>query len=115
MAPSEDGGRTTEDGYRRVWIMVGLGGLEPPTSRLSSARSNQLSYKPEPEDRSQRTEDRMMFCPLSSVLRRPAKARPFRRKRNEDGGVPQRRPDWPFDSKISSREAREERLVEENP
>lgn len=26
--------------------MVGLGGLEPPTSRLSSARSNQLSYKP---------------------------------------------------------------------
>jgi hypothetical protein len=28
--------------------MVGLGGLEPPTSRLSSARSNQLSYKPEP-------------------------------------------------------------------
>ncbi len=33
--------------------MVGLGGLEPPTSRLSSARSNQLSYKPEhgPTDR----------------------------------------------------------------
>ena len=27
--------------------MVGLGGLELPTSRLSSARSNQLSYKPE--------------------------------------------------------------------
>ena len=27
--------------------MVGLGGLEPPTSRLSSARSNQLSYRPE--------------------------------------------------------------------
>jgi hypothetical protein len=26
--------------------MVGLGGLEPPTSRLSSARSNQLSYRP---------------------------------------------------------------------
>ena len=26
--------------------MVGLGGLEPPTSRLSSVRSNQLSYKP---------------------------------------------------------------------
>lgn len=25
---------------------MGLGGLEPPTSRLSSARSNQLSYKP---------------------------------------------------------------------
>ena len=26
--------------------VVGLGGLEPPTSRLSSARSNQLSYRP---------------------------------------------------------------------
>ena len=31
---------------RMSHIMVGLGGLEPPTSRLSSARSNQLSYKP---------------------------------------------------------------------
>ena len=32
---------------RHAWqSLVGLGGLEPPTSRLSSARSNQLSYKP---------------------------------------------------------------------
>ena len=31
--------------------LVGLGGLEPPTSRLSSARSNQLSYKPSAETR----------------------------------------------------------------
>jgi hypothetical protein len=30
-------------------MMVGLGRLELPTSRLSSARSNQLSYKPEPQ------------------------------------------------------------------
>ena len=29
-----------------AWRMVGLGRLELPTSRLSSARSNQLSYKP---------------------------------------------------------------------
>ena len=29
---------------------MGLGGLEPPTSRLSSARSNQLSYRPEAHD-----------------------------------------------------------------
>ena len=26
--------------------MVGLGGLEPPTLRLSGVRSNHLSYKP---------------------------------------------------------------------
>ena len=26
--------------------MVGLGGLEPPTSRLSGVRSSQLSYRP---------------------------------------------------------------------
>jgi hypothetical protein len=31
---------------RPQFEVVGLGGLEPPTSRLSSARSNQLSYKP---------------------------------------------------------------------
>jgi hypothetical protein len=30
----------------RVEIMVGLGGLEPPTSPLSGARSNHLSYRP---------------------------------------------------------------------
>ena len=29
------------------WDVVGLGRLELPTSRLSSARSNQLSYKPD--------------------------------------------------------------------
>ena len=27
-------------------LLVGLGGLEPPTSRLSGVRSNHLSYKP---------------------------------------------------------------------
>ena len=36
--------------------MVGLGGLEPPTSRLSSARSNQLSYKPEAGEAGQKSE-----------------------------------------------------------
>ena len=42
----------------RLPTLVGLGGLEPPTSRLSSARSNQLSYKPLAEDREQTTENR---------------------------------------------------------
>ena len=27
-------------------VLVGLGGLEPPTSPLSGVRSNQLSYRP---------------------------------------------------------------------
>ena len=31
---------------RRSYRLVGLSGLEPPTSRLSGARSNLLSYKP---------------------------------------------------------------------
>src|SRR6201985_2659591 len=77
--------------------VVGLGRLELPTSRLSSARSNQLSYKP-------KTRPRPRMC---GVATRPgerptwraigacrhdraahmARARP-RRKRNVDGGVP---------------------------
>jgi hypothetical protein len=42
------GAGTADGGPGRwwAWQMVGLGRLELPTSRLSSARSNQLSYKP---------------------------------------------------------------------
>ena len=62
--------------------LVGLGRFELPTSRLSSARSNQLSYKPLIWRTAEMTrtinEDRATH---------PARARP-RRKRNEDGGVP---------------------------
>ena len=60
-------------------IMVGLGGLEPPTSRLSSARSNQLSYKPE------------ITAPQElDMIRRPWCFCDYpERKRNEDGDIPQ--------------------------
>ncbi len=64
--------------------MVGLGGLEPPTSRLSSARSNQLSYKP---DFLQRGSGRALRCQSADAPGPERKARP-KGKRNEDGGVP---------------------------
>jgi hypothetical protein len=34
--------------WKAARSVVGLGGLEPPTSRLSGVRSNQLSYRPTP-------------------------------------------------------------------
>ena len=81
-----------EERHMRSIKVVGLGRLELPTSRLSSARSNQLSYKP-----------LTLFLRLriGSMLARsrrdarcnrtsakpPARVRP-RRKRNEDGEIP---------------------------
>ena len=47
-APNLDREAQTAEHAQRRGRMVGLGRLELPTSRLSSARSNQLSYKPEP-------------------------------------------------------------------
>ena len=65
--------------------LVGLGRLELPTSRLSSARSNQLSYKP-PYTRSMLA--RIGQAPDASHSAKPlARVRP-RRKRNEDGEIP---------------------------
>src|ERR1700724_2196733 len=70
--------------------LVGLGRLELPTSRLSSARSNQLSYKPltlflkrigNLLARSQ------LHAGLSEQTQPLARVRP-RRKRNEDGEIP---------------------------
>jgi hypothetical protein len=64
--------------------VVGLGRLELPTSRLSSARSNQLSYKPSTRGACSRAR------PLSQCIAQAqplARVRP-RRKRNEDGEIP---------------------------
>src|SRR5713101_3374154 len=44
---SQHSGRTCAPDHRYLILkLVGLGRFELPTSRLSSARSNQLSYKP---------------------------------------------------------------------
>ena len=65
--------------------LVGLGRLELPTSRLSSARSNQLSYKP--------LTTRSPLASIGRTARYVAQAQPLarvrpRRKRNEDGEIP---------------------------
>ena len=81
--------------------MVGLGRLELPTSRLSSARSNQLSYKPvtdgpatDPHDRGRPSATRIGHTHRRCELVRE-------RKRNVNGGVPPmgsliRRPEMPL-------------------
>ena len=72
--------------------MVGLGRLELPTSRLSSARSNQLSYKPEPENAYPEPArgTSIQYGKVQNTaknLQKTARARPGR-KRNEGGEVP---------------------------
>ncbi len=51
--------------------MVGLGGLEPPTSRLSGVRSNHLSYRPTPRSVAEEIE------PVEAVVHWPPS--PWRR------------------------------------
>ncbi len=69
--------------------VVGLGRLELPTSRLSSARSNQLSYKP--LTLSFEGLGILLACdrlaPMLRTAQPLARVRP-RRKRNEDGEIP---------------------------
>jgi hypothetical protein len=94
---TEDGGQkrfvrdSTSSDVRHltsVVRLVGLGRFELPTSRLSSARSNQLSYKPGSDVGCRMTEIRS--SPISVICHRTSDIRPARsrRKRNGDGGVP---------------------------
>ena len=64
--------------------MVGLGRFELPTSRLSSARSNQLSYKPLIQTNGSKARSGSL---ARQSWRDQVRARP-RRKRSVDGGAP---------------------------
>jgi hypothetical protein len=80
----EDESSNSKDGSGDREEVVGLGRFELPTSRLSSARSNQLSYKP-------LTTRGLCTCIGYGVIApRCSTSVPLhvRRKRNEDGGVP---------------------------
>ena len=83
----EDECFTLDERHIRSIKVVGLGRLELPTSRLSSARSNQLSYKPltteGPRSRASANSRRMHRTSAKPL----ARVRP-RRKRNEDGEIP---------------------------
>ena len=68
----EDECLTLNERRLRSIKVVGLGRLELPTSRLSSARSNQLSYKP----------DEASSSGSRAIARKPRR----KRKGNEDGG-----------------------------
>ena len=58
---------------------MGLGGLEPPTSRLSGVRSNQLSYRPTPRC------DAWEIEPVETVAAPTALPRPGPRVGSEPG------------------------------
>jgi hypothetical protein len=65
--------------------VVGLGGFEPPTSRLSSARSNQLSYKP-------------VTPQPPNAARHPSRGpagSSLEERETKTAAVPHDRPDWP--------------------
>ena len=68
--------------FRRL-IMVGLGRFELPTSRLSSARSNQLSYKPGFGGRTTEEESSAfsILCRLSSDVQTCSFAKKEKRRR----------------------------------
>jgi hypothetical protein len=52
--------------FPNVRAPVGLGGVEPPTSRLSGVRSNHLSYKPSPVRKFAGRSSRSSVCSLAA-------------------------------------------------
>src|SRR5450631_3476394 len=74
--------------------VVGLGRLELPTSRLSSARSNQLSYKPQ-------TTNVLLKCPLKE--KRPLKDRSLLARNRPAPDASHKRKPW----RVFVREERE--------
>ena len=92
-------------GFRRSGIsasaaLVGPGGFEPPTSRLSSARSNQLSYKPEQSAPQGRTQTRR----TSPAIRPQALMRRSRK-----------RPGWPASVSVKQSLAKKEKRRRQRP
>src|SRR3979409_2128589 len=106
--------------------VVGLGRLELPTSRLSSARSNQLSYKPLTTNFLKKDWDLSVRARRLSARGVPraqplARVRP-RRKRNEDGEIPPMQlnnPDdrWPlmFQKRLDKSELTSSKLLKNHP
>src|ERR1700757_1991540 len=82
--------------------VVGLGRLELPTSRLSSARSNQLSYKPQrfPYLRDRSLPARIRLAPEASHSAAPGACssakKEKRRRRNPAYGAQRSGDQWPL-------------------
>ena len=82
--------RIRPSGHWSPVTVVGLGGLEPPTSRLSSARSNQLSYKPE-QSTSKAAPRSVSFASANCASRLMPRARAGPAFREECGTARERR------------------------
>ena len=74
----------------RACGLVGPGGLEPPTSRLSGVCSNQLSYRPEPLQRGALA---IAFRPAAVARVASAGSERLCGKGDGDGGIPHLVPD----------------------
>jgi hypothetical protein len=96
--------------------VVGLGRLELPTSRLSSARSNQLSYKPPTREACSRATDLRRMRRTSAAPGACSSAKKEKRRRRNPANGAQRSGDrWPlmFQKRFDRAWIRRSRLAEE--